>query len=216
MNKTLQRRTSRTDTSTRVLDTAERLVQTMGFNWFSYADIADELGIRKASLHHHFPTKEALGRALLVRYSAFFLSALAAIESARVDASVKLKRYVKLYEDVLRERRLCLCGMLAQEYGSLPEGMQSEIRRFFDLNEAWLAGIIDDGRRAGLFHKRGSAREVARMLFSGLEGAMLVARPYGDVTRFANSAAQLLDNLGAQMRTSNTRRGSSRRKAMAR
>ena len=91
----------------------------MGFNWFSYADIADELGIRKASLHH-FPTKEALGRALLVRYSAFFLSALAAIESARVDASVKLKRYVKLYENVLRERRLCLCGMLAAEFGSPP------------------------------------------------------------------------------------------------
>ena len=90
---------------------------------------------------------------------------------------------------------MCLCGMLAAEYDSLPKEMQAEVRRFFDLNEAWLAGVIEQGRDANVLHTRGTAREVARTFLSGLEGAMLVARPYNDVARFANSAQELLEHL---------------------
>jgi TetR/AcrR family transcriptional repressor of nem operon len=184
-------------TAIRMLDTAEKLVQTMGFNWFSYADIAAELGVRKASLHHHFATKGDLGLALIERYIGQFQGALAKIAARPVDAAAKLADYAKLYEDVLRGNRICLCGMLAAEYGSLPAPMQSGIRRFFDCNEAWLGQIVTQGRRAGVFHARGSARDVARMLMSSLEGAMLVARPYDDVERFAASAAQVIASLRA-------------------
>jgi len=52
------------DTATRILDTAERLVQSRGYNGFSYADIAERVGITKASLHHHFETKATLGQAI--------------------------------------------------------------------------------------------------------------------------------------------------------
>ena len=45
------------ETSARILDIAERLVQTRGFNAFSYADIAAALHVTKATLHYHFPTK---------------------------------------------------------------------------------------------------------------------------------------------------------------
>jgi TetR/AcrR family transcriptional repressor of nem operon len=112
-------------TATRMLDSAEKLVQTMGFNWFSYADIAQELGVRKASLHHHFTTKGDLGLALIERYIRQFQRALEEIDARQVDAAAKLAHYAKLYEDVLRGKRLCLCGMLAAEYGSLPEPMQA-------------------------------------------------------------------------------------------
>ena len=189
---------SRSNTSGKILDLAERLVQTRGFNGFSYADIAAELGITKASLHHHFATKAELGRALIVRYSEAFSTALEAVDRKGGDPVAKLQRYVKLYEDVLRGERLCLCGMLAAEYRTLPEALQKEIRRFFDINETWLAGVIDQGRRAKVFHSRGSAREVARMLLSALEGAMLVAHPYSDVARFASAARQVLAGLTAR------------------
>ena len=169
----------------------------MGFNWFSYADIAAELGIRKASLHHHFPTKGDLGCALITRYIERFGAELAALDADGADAPRKLARYAHLYEDVLRGNRLCLCGMLAAEYASLPPPMQVEIRRFFDLNQAWLASVIEAGRRAGQFHSRGSAAAVAGMVLSALEGAMLVARPYEDVARFSASAAQVLAGLNA-------------------
>jgi len=191
-------RDAQPDTATRILDVAERLVQTSGFNGFSYADISAELGITKASLHHHFATKAELGRALIERYSEAFSAALKVVDQRGGDAAAKLGRYVKLYEEVLREERLCLCGMLAAEYSTLPAPLQKEIRRFFDANETWLAGVIDQGRRARIFHSRGSAREVARMLLSALEGAMLVARPYSDVARFASAARQVLTGLAAK------------------
>ena len=184
------------DTASRILDTAERLVQLRGYNGFSYADIAAQLGITKASLHHHFETKATLGQALIERYHTHFVQALALIDAKRRDAVHKLQRYARLYAAVLEGERLCLCGMLAADYETLPKAMQEGIRQFFDVNEEWLAGVLEQGRRGGLFHRRGSARESARLLLSALEGAMLVARPYHDVARFNAAAKQLLGGLG--------------------
>ena len=187
----------RPSTATRILDVAERLAQTCGFNGFSYADISAKLGITKASLHHHFASKAELGRALILRYSDTFGAALDAIDKSGADPAGKLDRYVKLYYDVLRGERLCLCGMFAAEYSTLPRPMQEQIRRFFDTNEAWLARVIGQGRRAKIFHARGSEQEVARMFLSALEGAMLVARPYDDAERFTCASQHLLAALRA-------------------
>src|SRR5436305_13162471 len=98
------------ETSQRILDVAERLVQTGGFNGFSYADIAAALHVTKASVHYHFPAKADLGRRLIERYEANFLAALARIDAQGKDAPDKLKRYAGLYEAVLRDNRMCLCG----------------------------------------------------------------------------------------------------------
>jgi TetR/AcrR family transcriptional regulator, transcriptional repressor for nem operon len=179
----------------RILDAAERLMQTRGFNGFSYADIAGELGISKATLHHHFAIKATLGHALIERYSANFQAALVGIDRSSSQAPQKLERYVGLYRDVLSGRRLCLCGMLAAEYSTLPQPMQDSVRRFFDANETWLAGVIAQGRRGGAFQLRGPATTVARMLLGTLEGAMLVARPYNDVERFSSVARVALASL---------------------
>src|SRR3981081_4203245 len=108
-------------TAARILDVAERLVQSRGFNGFSYADVAAELGITKASLHYHFPGKAELGEALIERYAARFASALEAIDERVSDAPAKLEAYAGLYADVLRGKRMCLCGILAGEDQTLPE-----------------------------------------------------------------------------------------------
>ena len=111
---------SEASTASRVLDAAEALVQTRGFNGFSYADIAAELQITKASLHYHFATKADLGEALIIRYAARFLGALAGLDTDGAAAPAKLTGYAGLYADVLSERKMCLCGMLAAEYPTLP------------------------------------------------------------------------------------------------
>lgn len=183
------------DTATQVLDIAERLAQTRGFNGFSYADIAAELGIRKASLHHHFPTKAHLGAAMMQRYAEAFDAALQAIDASGGDAVAKLSRYAKLYEDVLNNGRLCLCGMLAAEYSTLPKTMQEQIRRFFERNEVWLAGLIEQGRKAKSLRPGAPARDMARMIVSALEGAMLLARSYEDPARFSSSVRPVLAEL---------------------
>jgi len=185
-----QRRSS--DTPTRILDVAERLAQRRGFNGFSYADIASELKITTASLHYHFAGKAQLGRAILARYADRFAQALDGIESRVPDAHARLLAYAELYASVLRERRLCLCGMLAAEYQTLPKPMRDSVIHFFDENESWLMKTLEAGRAEGQLRFSGSARDAARMIVGGLEGAMLLARPYGDVPRFQCAAEQLL------------------------
>jgi TetR/AcrR family transcriptional repressor of nem operon len=179
-------------TPTRILDIAEELVQLRGFNGFSYADIASALNVTKASLHYHFAGKAELGEALIGRYARRFAEALEDVDARIDDEPAKLAAYADLYGDVLRGQRMCLCGMLAAEYETLPEPMRSAVVRFFDENEAWLEAVLERGRRRGTLGFEGPASGAARLIVSGLEGAMLVARPYGDLTRFQAAADRLL------------------------
>jgi TetR/AcrR family transcriptional repressor of nem operon len=197
-----RRSSAKTDTQTRILDVAERLVQSRGFNGFSYADVADELHITKPALHYHFAGKAELGEALISRYATRFAAALAGIDASEMRPPAKLAAYADLYLDVLRKKRMCLCGMLAAEYQTLPKPMTKTVVRFFDDNEAWLEGVLAQGRRDGTLDFAGTASDAARMIVSVLEGAMLVARPYGDISRFQATASRLLADLTSPATTS--------------
>ena len=158
------RRRAEADTASRILDVAERLVQLRGFNGFSYADVAEELGISKASLHYHFAGKAELGEALIERYASRFTGSLEQIDTRPIDAPAKLAAYAKLYGDVLRRKRMCLCGMLAAEYQTLPKPMRSAVIRFFDEQEAWLTRVLEQGRDEGTLRFEGPAGEAAQMI----------------------------------------------------
>jgi TetR/AcrR family transcriptional repressor of nem operon len=186
---------ARTDTAAEILDVAERLVQVRGFNGFSYGDIATELEVTTAALHYHFAGKAELGEALIARYAARFADALARIDAGGGDARAKLEAYATLYLDVLREQRMCLCGMLAADYQTLPEQMRASVVRFFDDSEAWLVRVLEQGKAEGTLRFAGSPAEAAQMIVGGLEGAMLVARPYGDTARFQAAADRLVASI---------------------
>jgi TetR/AcrR family transcriptional repressor of nem operon len=205
---TRPRRTGPADptTATRILDEAERLTQTRGFNGFSYADVAAVVGTTKAALHYHFPSKADLGNALIARYAERFFAALDAIDAGDssgvrgvrgASAAERLRCYIRLYADVLRQDRLCLCGMLAAEYTTLPDTMGHALRAFFRRNEGWLAGLLEAGRRAGTLRFHGPPEESARALTAALEGAMLLARAHGDPRHFDAAAAYLTRELTA-------------------
>ena len=171
------------ETSGRILDIAEHLVQTRGFNAFSYAHIAEALHITKASLHYHFPSKAVLGERLIVRYRSDFRAALARIDESHDDAGAKLHAYVEIYTAILDNNRMCLCGMLAAEYTTLPEAMKQEVRRFFETNEMWLVAVLERGRDMAHLSFAGSQVETARVLVAALEGAMMLARVQADRSR---------------------------------
>ncbi len=192
-----RRRQGDADTASQILDVAERLVQQRGFNGFSYADIAAELHVTKAALHYHFAGKAELGEALITRYGANFGAALEALDGAGLDAPAKLEGYARLYLDVLRNERMCMCGMLAAEYQTLPERMKMAVLEFFNANQIWLERVVDQGQREGTLRTRESARDVAGAIVGGFEGALLVARPYSDITRFQAAVRSLLAGLVA-------------------
>jgi TetR/AcrR family transcriptional regulator, transcriptional repressor for nem operon len=186
------------DTATAILDAAERLAQQRGFNGFSYADVAAQLGVTKAGLHYHFAGKAELGEALMSRYTERFSEALGEIDAREDAAPAKLDAYAALYADVLHDRRMCLCGMLAAEYETLPPGMQKAVLDFFDVNERWLVGVLESGRRERTLEFDQAPPDAARLIVSALEGAMLVARPFADAARFEATASALLESLKRQ------------------
>jgi TetR/AcrR family transcriptional repressor of nem operon len=179
------------------LDIAQHLVQTRGFNAFSYGDIAEALHVTKASLHYHFTTKADLGVGLIERYDRRIQEALAETGRSGAGAADKIRAYVQIYSDVLRDDRMCMCGMLAAEISTLPKAMRSALDRYFEQNERWLAAVLEEGRAEGALRFSGSAADTAQFLIGSLEGSMMLARSHGGMARFDAATRHLLAELGA-------------------
>jgi TetR/AcrR family transcriptional repressor of nem operon len=193
-------------TADRILDVSERLVQLRGYNAFSYADVAKAVGIRKASLHHHFATKADLGQALVTRYRQTFLGALGSIEAKYDDAFERLTRYADLYGSVLRKKRMCMCGMLATDAATLPKPVRDSVAGFFNENVEWLTRVLDQGRKRREVRFAGTPSTMATFVVSSLEGAMLVSYGSGSYESFDGAASQLLATVRPEKVKSKRRR----------
>jgi TetR/AcrR family transcriptional repressor of nem operon len=169
----------RSDTKNRILSEAEALTRARGFSGFSYADLSERIGIQKASIHHHFASKEELGLALIASYRERCLSRMAEILVESPSAVVRLQSYAALYVDGLKKGLACLCGMMASETALLPAEMQENIRRFFDEHQRWLALVLQDGKwRAEVAASVHPDKKSAELLAT-LQGAMFMARLTG-------------------------------------
>lgn len=183
--------------ATQILDAAQRMIQTRGYNGFSYADISAEVGLRKASIHHYFPGKADLCLALVVRYREDLSRRRAFLDLIADGPGQKMIGYAHVCRDMLRDgNRMCLCGALTLDLLTLPGGVSDQVRAFFAENADWLAGALAEGREAGTLHFVGTPRSQAEAFLSGVEGAMLLARAHQDVTRYCAAAHQHLAQLG--------------------
>ena len=180
------------DTRAQLLTEAEAIVRRVGYAAFSYADLADRVGIRKPSIHHHFRTKEDIGGALVEAYTVRFKEALADIVAAFPRAQQRLQAYAGLYRTGLEAGQGCLCGVLASELAGLPERVRLGVRRFFELNAEWLTMVLADGQAAGSIRADTDARSQAAAVLAGLEGAMLVGRALDSVDAFDAAAKAII------------------------
>jgi TetR/AcrR family transcriptional repressor of nem operon len=188
---------SERETRSVILDAAEKLVRSRGYNGFSYRDLASAVGIKTASIHYHFPTKGDLGEALVEREREVFAQNLTQLDAAEKEPRRRLERFVQLFQTstIGCDNRMCLGGMLAVEQETLPQAVGRAVQRLFAGNEAWLARLLDEGRKRRQFHFKGSAESAARFVFSSLEGALLTARSFGDLRRFETTARWILETL---------------------
>lgn len=163
------------NTSAQILDTAQELVQSRGYNAFSYADISEVVGIRKASIHYHFPTKAKLGQALVKRYREAFAKALDQIRTEAAPADRQLLQLAEIYAGNLERDRLCLCDMLAADALAIPAEVREAVTDCFAEIEAWIAETISQGCAAGLF-VCDDPETTAKAVLSTLAGTELIAR----------------------------------------
>jgi TetR/AcrR family transcriptional repressor of nem operon len=170
-----------------ILDVAERMARQGGYGGFSFREIAKEVGIKSASVHYHFPEKEALGVALAKRYADRFLAALGDPEDPSVSPKDLLARIVAAYRSSLADEGLmCLCGMFGAEIADLPPAVRVETRAFFERNADWLETVLT--RRGG-----GAGRAGAYGILATLEGALILGRSLDDVAVFDTAVAGIAD-----------------------
>ena len=175
----------RSDTAEQILDLAETLIQTRGYSAFSYQDIADSLGIRKASIHYHFPSKTDLGIAVVNRYIDRFGTGLIAIADDQSQSSMAmLDFYVQPYlQFASTPDRVCLSSALAGEMLALPPELRERVDHFFRTHQVWLTKILKRGVARGELRLPAPAPKVARFIFAALQGALLVKRTTDDPTQ---------------------------------
>lgn len=157
-----------------LVQAAEGLMRTRGYAAFSYADLAETVGIRKASIHHHFPTKEDLGIAIVESYIVRVRGGFDRIEKQYKDVHARLEAFFQLFHASTEGGMLPLCGALAAEMSALPVDLQKLTHGFFDMQLKWLAAILDEGIDRKEIPSGCGSRQKAFLLLSVLEGSSFI------------------------------------------
>ncbi|MEO5757333.1 MAG: TetR/AcrR family transcriptional regulator [Mesorhizobium sp.] len=181
---------SMASTSDKILDVAQSLIVAGGYNGFSYADISAAIGIRKASIHHHFPTKAELVSMLVDRYRQQTEQGLKSLHQQFSNPAEQLHSYLNFWQACIRDASLpfCVCALLASEMQMLPEEVASRVRAHFHSLARWLTSVLQAGAEQGLFHFDNRPEEQAQMLMASVHGAMLSARAFDDPELFVTIA----------------------------
>jgi TetR/AcrR family transcriptional repressor of nem operon len=179
MNKT-------SSTAEDILASARSLIVSGGYNGFSYADIADMVGIRKPSIHHHFPSKAELVRALVAGYRKEAEAGIENLERAIPGPLDQLRAYIGYWKSCIGDASapFCICALLANELPVLPQEVALEVRAYFRFLSGWLTSVFERGVAQGVIALANTPRVEAEAFMATVHGAMLSARAYGDTDIF--------------------------------
>lgn len=189
-----------TTTSDDILACARDLIIAGGYNGFSYADIAAVVGIRKASIHHHFPTKADLVRKLVSRHREDVAAGLSDLERRVPDPLEQLRTYAAHWKACVRDASpsFCVCALLASELPVLPSEVALEVRAYFRAFSAWLTSVLQRGQEEGKLTLTDTPRVEAEAFMATVHGAMLSARAYGDPEVFGTVTTPLINRLSTR------------------
>ncbi len=163
-----------------ILNLAESLLQDKGFNGFSYAHIASELGVKNAAIHYHFPSKEDLGCAVIRTYRDRFKLWTNNARVKDLSSQEKLDWFFGIYTATRADKgKVCLVGSMEAEFNSIPHGLQEEVQALHKELLTWLEATLAEGRDAGVFQFNGEPANKAALILSTLQGALQMARALG-------------------------------------
>jgi TetR/AcrR family transcriptional repressor of nem operon len=170
-----------TNSKEAILAAAKRTAQAHGYGGLNFRDLAAEVGIKAASIYHHFPSKADLGAAVARRYWEDSAAALEALLAESPDPLRSLRRYPDTFRKALeRDNRMCLCSFMAAEYDDLPEPVKKEVQAFADVNVAWLSRVLCAAVVVGVEESQLRARAI----FAAVAGAQLMARSRSDISLY--------------------------------
>lgn len=184
------------DTKADLTLVAMEMVQTRGYNAFSYQDLSDRLKIRKASIHYHFPTKEDLGVGLMEYGFERFRVWQDKLRAQELSPLTGVEAYFDYFSLISANgTRICPCGALASEWGTLPKKLQDAVTRLLNAHRDWLKATLERGRKSGEITKSGTVEEQAQFVFATLQGALQTSRAQSNPAFFRAVTRQLLNAL---------------------
>ena len=176
------------DTKQRIMSAARLTVQARGYSGLSFRELAKEVGIKSASIHHYFPTKGELGGALAERYTSDFAALLDGFLAESLDTETCMRKYTEVFRNtLLNENRMCLGGIMAAEYTDLPVEVRAEVVKFSEANVRWLAQVLSREKASGVPSKAIQDRALA--IFAAIQGAQLVSRSRNDISAYDKMVA---------------------------
>ncbi len=168
------------DRKAQILEVATELVQTRGYSAFSYQDLSARLGITKASIHHHFPSKADLGLAVAEQYRADVEAALADAKRTSDDPRVQLDGYLQVVLEIIKtDDRICPAGSVQSDINVVPAAMGTAMCALAQDVIGWIAEVITAGRARGVMDFPGTPAHHAALIFSATQGAMQYGRANG-------------------------------------
>jgi TetR/AcrR family transcriptional repressor of nem operon len=176
------------NTAVRIREKAHDLIADRGYFGFSYADIADTVGIRKASIHHHFPSKVDLVVATLREYRAKLTEAAEGLDHSVTDPLQRIKLYVQYWAECVKSnsRPICIAALLSAELPALPGQIQTEVQLHFKYLVSWIRSTLKEGVRSGVIQLEQSAEVEAQSFVALVHGAMISARALGSPEIFSS------------------------------
>jgi TetR/AcrR family transcriptional repressor of nem operon len=164
-----------------ILAVARRTAQAHGYGGLNFRDLADQVGIKSASIYYHFPSKADLGAAVARRYWEDTAAGLEAMLAETSDPLRCLRQYPNVFRKALENNnRMCLCSFMAAEYDDLPDAVKQEVRTFADVNVAWLRRVLS----AAAVVSAEESEQRARAIFAAVAGAQLIARSRSDISLY--------------------------------
>ena len=153
----------------RILDAAFGLFQMQGYAATSVHEIAAAAGVTGGALHHHFPTKKALGLAVITDRVAsaleeVWLEPVRSAPTARAGILQVLETLARELDDQGSVRG-CPVNNLTLELAFADPDYRAELRRLFDLWRSTVAERLGDGREA-----------LAALVVAAYSGAMAMAK----------------------------------------
>jgi len=180
------------DTRENIIDRAEELIRTKGYNAFSYGDIAGVLHIRNAAIHYYFPSKADLGISVVNREIDKIASSRA--EWGELPGNVQLRKVVERFYGSHRRGWICLNGSLTPDFLTLPDPLQKRVKEMCEAILDWMTESLERGRKDGTLAFEGDAESRALLVISSLLSSLLLARVLGkDV--FTRMLDQLLKDI---------------------
>lgn len=188
---------SNSDTKTQALELAKTYLQTLGFNGFSFQTIADALGIKKASLHYYFASKEEMGLALIKDYEEGYKTWVERVSplSSKEKLAKMVKGFMKLTE---KNHMICPLGVFSSDYHTVTAKIKKKSRDFHRVQREWLIKTLNQGKKEGSIKKSLNSEVIADWIMATLQGGVQVARLRGEKESLKKMLDTMLETLHGQ------------------